>query len=82
MNALETQTLNMTSVIKLGRFERRILKEYWRSKCEEGMWQRRHNNEIYEAYTYDDVCLSLQGAASEMVVSTENAGEQSCKEDL
>jgi hypothetical protein len=60
MYGCETWSLLQNAEIKLGTFERKILRRIYGPINENGQWRRRYNTELYELYKDIDIVNDVQ----------------------
>jgi len=60
MYGAETWVLSKADKLRLGVFERKILRRIYRPICEGAIWRSRYNEELYRLYDKTDLVTSVR----------------------
>ena len=60
MYGAETWGLSKVDVLRLGVFERKILRRIYGPTCEEAVWRSRYNEELYSLYDEADLVTAIK----------------------
>ena len=59
MYGVETWVLSKADMLRLGVFERKILRRIYRAICEGATWRSRYNEELYHLYDETDLVTTI-----------------------